>query len=356
MRYDRTNIGKCLFLVPLLAMTLLCSCEEETEEWEEFKLTGNIESLIPDYSYSIEHSIAASSDGTNYLVAKTDFLGVLDTNLEYWGLRVKNIRYYVDDTLLETVSSSPYGMACPVADIGLGDHTLKAKITVCGEECDDAVLEKSDDFNVPSTNSTKQTYARIYVDYNYVCKGENFQLTPYILEERSPEGSKITKVEYYWDNKLIETKTASPFTWSYPVTDEAGTSHSVKAVIRYSYGSNSTGIYNFSFDTYTIMDDDDCHYWWTRKLSDNDDVYQNGETVEGVAKCYQGKNYTDKISLKLYYDDKLIGESSTFPYEIDYKLVNQSVGFHTFKPVWTKTHPDGTNNTSTTESTIIVLP
>lgn len=338
----------CCVLLSLLSF-VLASCEDDNVG--EYKLTGNIESLIPSSSYNVSGTTKAGSDGTQYLVVTP----TLDDNFEYWGLTVKDVKYYIDGELAETVNASPYDLVYNISGMKAGTHEFLVKITIQGEECEDVVLEKSGTFTASSSGSTTSSSVAIYFDYNYVCKGETFQLTPYILEERSPENSKITKVEYYWDDKLVATKTQSPFTWEYPVTDEAGTSHSVKAVIQYSYG-NSTGSYSWYFGTYTIMDDDGSRYWWKRKLADNDNIYQNGETVESVAKCYKGKDNKDTYSFKLYYDGKQIGESSTFPYEIDYKLVNQSTGSHTFKSEWTVKKSDGSTQTSSSESTIVIIP
>jgi len=348
IRISRKGAALCLFM-SLLGL-FMTSCEDDNVG--EYKLTGNIESLIPDYSYSISTTVTSGSNGTSYLVVTPK----IDDNFEYWGLIVKRVDYYIDDVLFETITTSPYELVTSTTNISYGNHTVTAKITVCGEYCDDVALEKSDDFTVSSSGTVSSPSASIYVDYNYVCKGETLHVAPEILEEHSPEGSKITKVEYYWDDKLVESKTASPFTWDYVVNDDAGTSHSIRAYIRYSYGSNSTGSLNWSFGSYTIMEDDECRKWWTRKEADNKNEYRNGETVQSVAKCYKGKNCTDTYSFKLYYDDKQIAESSTFPYEIDYKLENQSAGSHTFKAEWTVKQADGGSHSSSTYETIIVIP
>lgn len=345
------NINRFAYgVLILLSSFFIVSCEDDNVG--EYKLTGNIENLIPSGSYSISRTTKAGSDGTEYLVVTP----TIDDNFEYWGLSIKKVEYYIDDVLTSTINASPFDLVYPVSDMKAGNHTVKTKITICGEECDDVVLEETDDFYVSTKGSVSQPSASIYFDYNAVCKGETLHITPYVIESRSPKGCKITKAEYYWDDKLIATKTDSPFSWDYQVYDDAETSHDLKVNVQYSNDEGYSSSTSFYYSGYTVMKDDEYRYWWTRKLSDNDNEYVNGETVESVAKLYKGKDNKDEISFKLYYDGNLIGESSTFPYEVDYKLENQTAGTHKFKTEWTVKKSGGSSTTSWQEKTIIVIP
>jgi len=346
--FTNTNVATlCLLMSFALFMT---SCEDE--KVGEYKLTGNIESLIPANSYNITRTITSGSNGTSYLVVVPE----LNDQFEYWGLYVKKIEYYIDNSLFKTVDTSPYDLICPVTEIGYGNHTVTAKITVSGEYCNDAVLEKSDNFFISSSGSVSSQTAQIYFDYNHICKGEMLHITPYVIEERSPKGSKITEAKYYWDDKLIATKTTSPFTWDYQVDADAGTSHSIRVSLRYSDDNNTNNSLSWSYSNYTVMNDDDCIYYWERKLADNENEYQNGETVESIAKVYKGKNNKNTYTFKLYFDGTVIAESTAFPYEVDYKLENLVAGSHIFKSEWTIKRSDDTSYKTSQNHTIIIVP
>jgi len=350
MKYNKFRVVKVI-LFSILTIYIFASCKED-ENIGEFKLTGNIENLIPENSCDIKYSITKVGNGTNYLVVAPELIS--EYNFEYWGLRLKKVEYYIDGNPFKTVNAAPFELVCPVSEIGIGNHTLMAKIVVGGEYCDDVVLEKSDGFKISSTGTVSQATAEFYFDYNCVCKGETFRITPYILEEKSPEGSRITKVDYYWDGSLTKTITESPFTWEYQVNDEADTEHKIAVHIEYSDNNNVSKSFSWSFGNYTIMNDDDCAFWWQTKSADK--VFRNGETVQSVAKFYKGKNCKDAGTFKLYYDGNIIGESGTFPYEIDYKLANQSTGSHTFKTEWTIKNADGEKWTLSQNETITIVP
>jgi len=63
----------------------------------------------------------------------------------------------------------------------------------------------------------------------------------------------------------------------------------------------------------------------------NYNAYEIGETVKSVVKSTKGKNCAENISVKLYFDDELIGSSSTFPYYNEFKLTNLKIGRHIMK-------------------------
>lgn len=350
MKYYNISIGKFfLFLACISTLSVFPSCSED-EHVGEYKLTGNIKNLIPEYSYSIECTTSSDSNGTKYLAVTPE----LDSNFDYWGLVIKRVEYYIDNALVKTIDASPFELTYPTTEIGTGNHTIMAKITIGGEECEDAVLEKSDIFTIAPSGETSETTADFYFDYNHVEKGGILHITPQILEERSPEGSKITKVEYYWDDKLVDTQTESPFTWDYQVNDDAGTEHQIRVNIQYKDNYHPDRSFSWSFSNYKVMDSNDCHYWWKMKSTNKE--YKNGEIVQSIAKVDKGKENNDIHSFKLYYDGDLIAESSTFPYEINYKLTNQSTGSHTFKHEWTVKKSNGTNYTTSQNEKIIVIP
>lgn len=351
MKLSNLNISKlALLIICTVTAGIFISCSDDDNEGE-YKLKGDISSLVPEYSYSIDSKVASGSDGTNYLYV----VPKLNDNFEYWGLKLTKVDYYIDNVLTSTIKQSPFELLLTASTIGLGNHSVKATMTISGEECDDLILEKSNDFYISSINSSTKTTAEIYYDWNYVCKGETLHFTPSIIEERSPKGSKITKASYYWDNVLIETKTQSPFTWDYVVNDEPETSHNIYVKVDY-ITDNNTGSENFTFSGFTVQKDDESQHFWTRKLASNENTYTNGQTLEGVAKVHIGKNCKDEYSFKLYLDDEIIGESSTFPYEVAYKLKNESIGNHKLTSEWLYTKDGVSGYKTSTDETIVIMP
>ena len=67
------------------------------------------------------------------------------------------------------------------------------------------------------------------------------------------------------------------------------------------------------------------------------------------------KNFKDKVSAKLYFDDTLIAETSSFPFKNEFKLTNQSIGIHKMKCAITVTSGNQ-KTTSYDEKSIVVTP
>ena len=59
--------------------------------------------------------------------------------------------------------------------------------------------------------------------------------------------------------------------------------------------------------------------------------YKNGQTIQLTSKSYIGRAKKDSYEIKYYLDDKLVGQTSSFPYTFKYKLSNESVGIHRLK-------------------------
>jgi len=60
-----------------------------------------------------------------------------------------------------------------------------------------------------------------------VHKGETLTITPTIVSAKSSPGLKIKKAGYYWDNELIATVDAEPFTLNYEIKDQSVGSHTI---------------------------------------------------------------------------------------------------------------------------------
>lgn len=328
-------------MMSLMTLTFL-SCEDDNVGG--FVLTGNIKHLIPKGTYRLEKT---KSDDGQYLI----FTPVLHSNFEYWGLTLKQVEYYIDDALYSTATASPYEIRINKDDMSIGNHELKARMTIVGEACDDVVLEEEDVFYISSKNEISDRHGEFYVNYNYVTTGDELVVTPELLIDRSTEECEIDQVEYYWNGTLISTATSSPFELRRKVTEEAGTSHALDLTITYHDKYSDKLVMYWSFNNFTIRTADDYSITWGLKSLRDD--YKNGETISLISKAYKGINVTKDFEIKFYFDDELIGQSSSFPYALDYTLENLEKGSHTITGE-TVTKEGNSSVTVSHEETIII--
>lgn len=328
-------------VVSLIALTLF-SCEDNNVG--EFVLTGNIEHLIPDDSYNLKKT--TTSDG-QYII----FTPNLNSNFEYWGLTLKQVEYYIDDVFYKTETAQPCELMINRDDMEIGNHKLIAQMTIVGETCDDVILKKEDVFYISSNGALSERHGDFYINYNYVTKGEELVITPELLVARSTDGCKIDEVKYYWDGTLISTSKSSPYDLRYKVEEGNGSSHEINVVITYHDEFSNNLTYNWNYSNYTVRTAGDYLLTWDIKSRRND--YMNGETVSMIAQLFKGSNVKMNFEVEFYFDDRLIGKSSSFPYTLDYKLEKLAKGSHIIKGKIVTKEDDSTLSQSS-EKTIII--
>lgn len=336
------SINNRYFLLAFSLFVTLISCEDKNVG--DFVLTGNIESLIPKNSYDLKQT---TTDDGQYIV----FTPNLHSNFEYWGLTLEKVEYYLDGTLYAIKQTLPCELILAKDDITIGNHTMKAQMTIVGEACDDAILEIEKEFNVSDYGHISELHGDFYINYNYVGQGDQLVVTPELLVERSSEGCTIDEVKYYWDGVLIATETSTPFTLRYQVNEEVGSIHNLEATIYYHDYKNHNLTLRWGYSGYTIYSEDDDFFTWTIKSSRNN--YINGETVSLIAKLFKGKNVTTNHEIEFYLDGELIGQSSSFPYTLDYKLSDLSIGTHTITGKCIS--KEGDNVSSTSNDKVIII-
>lgn len=346
MKKIKKSLTYVLSIICSSLMLVTTSCDDENVG--EYKLTGNIEHLIPSAAYDLKVDRSTASNVEKYVV----YSPYMSENFENWGLSVKKVDYYVDGKLFESATSEPFDLMIKLSALGEGKHALLAKILVVGEYCDDLTLEVKDEF-VVSENNTVTDFVDFYIDSNHVGNGGTLYVNPILNVQRSSPGTKIEEIKYYWDGKLVLTKTTAPFVWNTQVVDEDTEPHSWSLTIKYSNADNKTNLYNYSYGNVTTIKDDDSFTYFDLMSGRND--YELGETIKSVVKSFRGKNFKQKISVKLYFDDELIGSSSIFPYYNDFKLTNQKIGKHIIKCAITQEEKDF-SSTYYNEETIIITP
>ncbi len=326
----------------LLMSFAVSSCKDDNVG--EFVLTGNIEHLIPEGTYSVKKTV--TSDG-QYIT----FTPSLNSNFEYWGLTLKQVDYYIDDTLYRSEKNSPWEIMINKDDMEKGNHKLRAEMRIVGQACDDVTLVKEDVFNIPNNGGITECHGDFYIDYNYITKGEELVITPELVANRSTEGCEFDEVKYYWDGKLIATYTSSPYTLRYKVDEGIGTTHQVSVNITYHDVFSKNLSYSWLYTNYKIYSSDDYFFSWKLKSGRND--YKNGETISLVAKLYKGANIKKDFEVEFYLDNVFIGRSLSFPYTLDYKLSHLSKGSHEIKGKFiTK---DGSGSSSQTNGKMIII-
>ena len=123
--------------------------------------------------------------------------------------------------------------------------------------------------------------------------------------------------------------------------------------VRYSFNGKNESSYNYGFSNYTTLKEDNHFTVWNVMSGRND--FSLGESIPSIIKSYRGKNFKDKVSAKLYFDDTLIAETSSFPFKNEFKLTNQSIGIHKMKCAITVTSGNQ-KTTSCDEKSIVVTP
>ncbi|NPD92837.1 Ig-like domain-containing protein [Xylanibacter muris] len=329
-------------IIMLLTTFIISSCKDDNVG--EFVLTGNIEHLIPEGTYDLKKTETSSGQ---YIV----FMPDLDYNFEYWGLTLKQVDYYIDDELYSSETRSPWEIIINKDDMEKGNHKLRAEMKISGQACDDVVLVKEKAFYISNNSGITERHGDIYIDYNYITKGEELVITPELLTNRSTEGCEFDQVKYYWDGKLIATYTTSPYTLRYKVDDEIESTHQISVQIAYHDVFSKNLSYNWSFSNYKIHSSND--YFYSCRLKSGRNDYKNGETISLVAKLYKGSGVKKDFDIEFYLDDELIAKSSSFPYTFNYRLTNLSKGSHVLKYKFI-TKESNVTSIQTTENIIII--
>ncbi len=326
------TIHKILSLCLLFLLTIgMVSCNEEQTNEDDFKLKGDISKYVPAYAFDLDATILNGSDGYAYM----KFSPITRTDLSLWGLQLRSAKYYVDGILVGTGNSSEQTLVAKRSLFDAGKHNVKAQFTIGGEECNEVNIDQEDDIFVISPNLD----GYFDIDYNYVTKGDIFHVELY-----PPIGNDIhiNKVTYTWDGTNYESVT-SPYDWKHQVTEDIGTDHNLTVTISCTEGSSQI-TYTMSYSGIKIRDEEDEIV--STDLLNGITEYKNGQTIQLTSKSYIGRAKKDSYEIKYYLDDKLVGQTSSFPYTFKYKLSNESVGIHRLKSLAILKEEDGTEKSS----------
>lgn len=308
--------GSLLLLI--VTMAILVSCDDiKDEEHEPYDV------VIPSSAYSF--TISSSSDETSTTVyAMPNFTA----NFDSLGLKVKEVKYYIDQNLVSTETTNPFYLDYTTDLMASGTHSFRADFTVGGTGFKDATASYSSEFDV-SNNNSASTSPRFNIDFDrYVLPGNavNFSVT---LIDKYNVGYTIDEINIYWASTLIGTGYESPYTLSYVPSGNLavqGGSYGIAIDIKYHAG-NTSGTYSYS-SYVTIMSGDMSICSVTPGFNDGDH-FSNGDDITAVARLYRIDGDQKSYEVNMYLDDNtLIGNSSSFPYNFTYTLQNLSKGIH----------------------------
>lgn len=205
-----------LLLLVLTASFLCSSCGEE-------------EITIPNvyFKYKMWSYVA---NGDTLTVDKL----VIDEEKSSEGIHIDLINYYFDGEKIASPTSSPYGMKYLIKDKTIGEHELKVYIEVSGDGY--AKMKYTLTFTIHVLEEPFNLSFHCNFDKNFGDKTPTYSKNETItgnvsLNTQTTIDAEITKVEYYWDNKLFSATSLPPYRFSYSPANESVGEHELKFVV-----------------------------------------------------------------------------------------------------------------------------
>lgn len=142
---------------------------------------------------------------------------------------VFEVRYYMDGIQEGTDKDSPYSYAFETGELEVGSHTIKATAV----DTDGAKTSDSVEVVINVIPGCRITYP---FDDSYFTSGDDIEII--VSASDAEKNSKtVTKVDFYIDDSLISTDSASPYTASWAM---GGHGSIIKVVVTDDRGSIST--------------------------------------------------------------------------------------------------------------------
>ena len=326
----------------VMCMLMMTACDKDDEI---FKLSGNIEHLIPAGSYNL---LVFELKDSRYVVASPS----IHQLFEYWGLALKRVEYRLDGKLYKLVEEPPFDIVIRGSDFETSErHLLSADLVIGGGECEDLMYHF--DRNISLNNAPEKNMPDFYLDCNRVKQGEMLVATPVLLEDRSADRYMIDEVKYYWDNVLVGTATKPPFELNYRVTDVADTSHSIEAVISCHDSNGESVVQVCKLSEYLIGSESKSRLDMELKSQRRD--YVNGQTLSVVGKLCKGNDSNVIFQANVFWDGRKLCSISDFPCTYDYKLINETLGRHELRLEVESSEKKGQKNLESISYNIFVL-
>ncbi|MDE6535235.1 MAG: hypothetical protein K2K82_04405 [Muribaculaceae bacterium] len=265
-------------------------------------------------------------------------------SLSYAHVKIDKVDFLLDDEYYSSDNTAPYQVSAEKLQLEPGMHELKARIYARCAECNKSETQTE---IIVWTNDFAGT-VDYYLDYNFVGEGDTFTVTAHINEEKSPAGSYIKRISGSWGPHSMGERTSAPFTLSHVVTEAAGTERDVNIRLELSDGTSHI------IKWYETVIPSTKGRMTNRILSNNNDFTQN-QTLKCKAYIYKGKDASfTQSELKVYFDNKLIETTTSFPFYYSIPLKDYKPGVHTLKCHWKNTNGEEVIGESDTNETITI--
>jgi lipoprotein len=336
-----TILWCCLSMVCSVALT---GCDNDPHD-PDIELSGNISELIPSCAVNLLCTYSISNEYIDLEATPRIYL-----NLNKWGLKIDKVDYYIDDVLYDTQTVSPYTFTFESHEWKVGAHTLRADITLSGNNIETIIFPCT---RIIDNSSSGSKAADIYFDYNYVGTGDELYIEACFNPERSSDDTKIQSFTASWDNISLGEKNTSPYKLTRIINDAAGSKHTLSASVSYLQG-NVIGSHSFSFSSYEVCGPTTVRQSYNICSAYRD--FKNGEELRGKAILYKGKDVNINYGLEIYLDNNLIAQSKDFPFEHTYLLSDLYIGEHTVTKTWIR-YDDAWNilGSISTDETITIM-
>lgn len=165
--------------------------------------------------------------------------------------------------------------------------------------------------------------------------------------DNRPVGFYIKKVTYFLDGKKVATAKKEPFNLHYKPSRMVWGVHEIKAEVVIQQIPGPDLKTSISIPLYVVADKPSMAITWSptweTPIMNVENVAHNGNILKFMVSF--NKMLTKGVELEkaeFYWDDKLIDTTTSFPYEIMYKLENETIGKHRLSGKYTAKWQYGT--------------
>jgi len=239
----------CLLL--FVSSSIFFSCTKEENETVTKTIKASFEIWMPSLM-----RMSSLSSKTVYLTANGETIGIDSVTLNKEGssdgVYIKSVKYSFDEKKLSTINVAPYTFSYSIKNENVGEHKLSYVITYVAKdgnertsngEYDIVVMPESlkvDDALYIGNNTERVT------DETDIALNRNETLSGHLELKDSNVNAKITKVEYYFDGKLISASGIEPYSFSCDLSSESVGKHKFTRMIYISCDYGETRVWRIN--------------------------------------------------------------------------------------------------------------
>lgn len=327
-----------MLVVSILSIsTVSCGDDEPLAPVDPPETPVDVQSIIDDNGLIL---VASFFRSTKVPFSKTYMIDlkahvIVSQSLARNNLVVEKIVYYINGEQIASSSTPPFDINFSDEGWTIGSYNLTAIATINGKEYQLKNVEILT-INDPSDRDNR-------CDIVYECTpsttGGTMQFTALLNEGRSSAGMRIRSMTLLWDGQEVKTITKAPFVIDRRTVEKIGTTHSVMALLTLTNDNGDLFTEQYINTRYIIRGTDEtvASYMLNSKYPD----YKLGESIHGMGRFWDFRIPQGKEKLEVFLDNELIANSSSFPFDHEYKLQGLSLGKHKVSTVWTSLDSNG---------------